>query len=98
MTNNIESKTKNEGPKTKERIFYLYILKCSDGSFYTGITNDIKRRMEMHRSGKGSKYVAGRLPFKVVYTKRIGNRSEATKRELEIKSLDREGKMKLINE
>lgn len=78
-------------------MYYLYILKCSDDSLYTGITNDLKNRMEMHKDGKGSKYVAGRLPFEVIYTEKAGNRSEATKRELEVKSRSREKKLELVN-
>jgi putative endonuclease len=53
--------------------------------------------MEMHKDGKGSKYVAGRLPFEVIYTEKAGNRSEATKRELEVKSRSREKKLELVN-
>ena len=77
-------------------MYTLYILKCADGSLYTGIAKDLEKRLEMHRSGKGSKYVRGRLPFDVVYTEAWKNRSEATKREMEIKGMSREEKKRLI--
>ena len=77
-------------------MYTLYILKCSDNSLYTGITNDLKNRLEAHRSGNGSKYVRARLPFDVVYTEELENRSEASKREYEIKSWSREEKIEKL--
>lgn len=78
--------------------FYtLYILECSDGSLYTGITNNLDHRLEMHKSGKGSKYVRSKLPFKLVYTESLEGRSLASKREIEIKNLTRDEKLLLIN-
>ena len=74
-------------------MYYLYILKCSDNSFYTGITNDLKKRFEAHRNGTGSKYVRARLPFIHIYTEKFSNRSEAQKREYEIKSWNRKRKI-----
>jgi putative endonuclease len=76
--------------------YYLYILRCSDDSFYTGITNDIERRLKDHDCGKGSKYVFSRRPASLVYKKRFVNRSEASKEESKIKKLDRAQKIKLI--
>lgn len=75
--------------------YTLYILKCSDDTLYTGITTDLDHRMLVHREGKGSKYVRARLPFEVVYTEKLKNRSEASKREYEIKQMCREAKKKL---
>jgi putative endonuclease len=74
----------------------VYILKVSDGSYYTGITNDINKRMEAHKSKKGSKYVASRLPFSVVYMCQESDRSEASKKEIRIKKLSRKNKELLV--
>lgn len=77
-------------------MYYVYILECADGTFYTGITNDIKHRMAMHGEGKGSKYVRSRLPFKLKYQEEFQTRSEALKREIQIKNLTRVQKQQLI--
>jgi len=74
----------------------LYILRCGDGSLYTGITTDVSKRLEVHSSGKGAKYTRGRGPLDLVYEDLCGDHSAALKRELEIKSLSREEKLKLI--
>lgn len=74
----------------------LYILRCADGTLYTGITTDVERRFAEHSSGKGAKYTRGRAPLELVYSEECGDKSTALKRELEIKSLSREEKMKLI--
>lgn len=65
--------------------WYVYMLHCCDGTFYTGITNDPENRFNMHEQGKGSKYVKSRLPFRVVYLEEAQGRSEASKREAKIK-------------
>ncbi len=65
----------------------VYILKCADDTLYTGITNDLDKRLEQHLDGTGAKYMRGRAPFELVYKEECGDRSAATKRELEIKSL-----------
>ena len=74
----------------------LYILRCGDGSLYTGITTDVEKRLETHRSGKGAQYTRGRGPLELVYREECGDHSAALKRELEIKKLPREEKEKLI--
>ena len=74
----------------------LYILRCGDGSLYTGITTNVEKRLETHRSGKGAKYTRGRSPLELVYCETCGDHSAALKRELEIKALSREEKLKLI--
>ena len=74
----------------------LYILRCGDGSLYTGITTDVEKRLETHRSGKGAKYTRGRGPLELVYREECGDHSAALKRELEIKKLPREEKEELI--
>ena len=77
-------------------MWYLYILRCKDGSLYTGITTDVEKRMEAHQAGKGAKYTRGRGPLELVYREACGDHSDALKRELEIKRLPREEKLKLI--
>ena len=79
-----------------EEIWYLYILKCGDGTLYTGITPDVEKRLEAHRSGKGAKYTRGRGPLELCYTEIWGGQSEALRREHQIKQLSREEKRKLI--
>ena len=74
----------------------LYILRCGDGTLYTGITTDVEKRLEAHRSGKGAKYTRGRSPLELVYREECGDHSAALKRELEIKKLSRDEKEKLI--
>ncbi len=74
----------------------VYILKCGDNSLYTGITNNIEKRLLAHEEGRGAKYTKGRGPFKIVYKKKFESRSEATIREMEIKKLDSKEKNKLI--
>lgn len=75
----------------------LYILRLSDDSLYTGITKDLERRIEEHKEGVGSKYVRSRLPCKVVYTEELETRSDALKREAEIKRWSKERKEEFIS-
>jgi putative endonuclease len=75
--------------------WFLYILQCVDGTLYTGITTDIFRRISQHENGKGAKYTKGRSPFKIIYTETHNNRSEASKREVEVKRMSRGEKMEL---
>ena len=76
--------------------WYLYILRCGDGTLYTGITTDVPKRLEQHRTGKGAKYTRGRSPLDLVYQEECGSHSEALKRELAVKKLTREQKEVLI--
>lgn len=76
----------------------LYILRCADGSLYTGITTDIEKRFEKHCSGKGAKYTRGRGPLEIVYRENCGTHSEALKREYQIKQLPREEKLLLLEQ
>ena len=80
-----------------DKRWYVYILRCGDGSLYTGVTTDVQSRLEAHRSGKGAKYTRGRGPLELVYREECGTHSEALKREIAIKSLTREEKRKLID-
>lgn len=74
----------------------VYILECSDSSLYTGITNDLERRLEEHITGKGAKYTKHRRPLKVRYTEYQDTKGAALTREAAIKSLDRSEKLALI--
>ena len=76
--------------------FFIYIAKCADGTLYTGSCKDLKKREIVHNEGKGAKYTRGRLPVEFVYTEKHADRSEALKREAEIKKLSREAKLKLL--
>ena len=75
---------------------YVYILKCSDGTFYTGWTTDIEARVNTHNSGSGAKYTRGRRPVSLVYYEKLPDRSAALKREAAIKRLPRNKKLELI--
>ncbi len=77
---------------------YTYILRCSDGTLYTGWTNDLNRRVEAHASGKGCKYTRTRLPVELVYHEEFDTKEQAMSREWHIKQLTREEKLKLIAE
>ncbi len=78
--------------------WYVYILRCSDTSLYTGITNNVTERLKEHNSGSGAKYTRGRRPVTLVYRERRANRSSSLKREAEIKKLERRNKEKLIRD
>ena len=80
-----------------EKQWILYILECKDGTYYTGITDDLERRLVAHSSGKGAKYTRGRGPLVLRYTERCTDRSAALRRECEIKKLRREQKIHLCN-
>jgi len=76
--------------------WHIYIIKCKDGLLYTGITNNLEQRIKAHNSGNGCKFTRCRIPVKLVYSEKSLNRSSASKREAEIKSLTREKKVELI--
>lgn len=80
--------------------YHVYIVKCSDGSFYTGITNDLERRLQQHNGERwgGARYTRGRCPVEIVYIEKHKTRSEASKREYYIKhTLNHQQKQDLIN-
>ena len=78
--------------------YFVYILECSDGTLYTGITKDIEKRLDEHNnSTKGAKYTKARRPVKLVYSEDSDDRSSASKREYALKQLTREEKIRLIN-
>ncbi|MBD3379862.1 MAG: GIY-YIG nuclease family protein [Candidatus Omnitrophica bacterium] len=78
--------------------WHLYMIQCSDGTFYTGVTTDIARRIKEHNKadGKGSKYTRGRGPVKLVYKEEFLSKSEAFRREKEVKKLSRKTKISLF--
>lgn len=76
---------------------YCYILECADGTFYTGWTTDLERRVKTHNAGRGAKYTKLRRPVRLVYAERQPDRSAAQKREHAIKRLPRLKKLALIN-
>ena len=79
-----------------EKTWYLYIVECRDGTLYTGITDNIQRRMDEHNSGKGAKYTRGRGPVKLCYSEECPGHSAALKREYAVKQLTRSQKQMLI--
>ena len=82
----------------KEKIWKLYILRCGDGTLYTGITDDLEKRLEAHRSGKGAKYTRGRGPLELLYQETCQDHSHALRREYAIKRLNRQQKLLLIRQ
>ena len=74
----------------------VYILRCRDGSLYTGCTNDLDSRLAAHNAGKGAKYTASRRPVKVVYTESVDSKSAAMRREIQIKRSTKEEKEALV--
>lgn len=77
--------------------YYVYMILCEDGSFYTGYTRSIESRMKLHREGKGARYTKMHTPEKLVYMERIGSRSDAMRRERQIKKMTHHQKLYLIN-
>ena len=79
-----------------EQTWYVYILRCKDDTLYTGITTQVEKRLEAHRTGRGAKYTRGRAPLELVYRETCGSHSDALKRERQIKALSRQEKQKLL--
>ncbi len=77
--------------------YFVYIVRCRDGSLYTGITNDLERRLRMHNDGNGAKYTKSRRPVALVYSEVRPSKSDALKREIEIKALSRAQKEELCH-
>lgn len=82
--------------KYKVKKHYTYIIECADGTYYTGYTTDVKRRVVEHNQGKGAKYTRARKPVTLLYYEEYRSRSRAMKREYEIKNLSRKEKEKII--
>ena len=75
---------------------FVYILRCSDGTLYSGWTNDLEARLKTHNAGKGAKYTRSRLPVELVYSEELESPSAAMRREYELKQLSRKEKLDLI--
>ncbi len=82
---------------TVDKPYFVYIVRCNDGSLYTGVSHDVERRVADHNSGKqGAKYTRSRRPVQLVFRKKVKNRSSAQQEEWRIKQLSRRDKQKLI--
>ena len=77
-------------------IWHVYLIRCADGSLYTGITTDVERRLAEHRAGKGAKYLRGRGPLELAYSRPIGDRAATSREEARIKRLSKTTKEALI--
>ncbi|MCJ7613440.1 GIY-YIG nuclease family protein [Candidatus Bathyarchaeota archaeon] len=77
--------------------YYVYILRCKDGSYYTGHAKDAEKRFEMHKEGRGARYTRMHDPEELVYVEEFGSRGEAMKREQQIKTLSHNKKQELVN-
>ncbi|MEK6248585.1 MAG: GIY-YIG nuclease family protein [Planctomycetales bacterium] len=100
LTIEVEAKAKEVAVlKLKKQLaerWFVYVVRCADGSLYTGITNDLERRVEQHNAGTASRYTRSRLPVTLEYQEEARNKGSALKRELAIKALSRAAKEKLI--
>jgi putative endonuclease len=76
--------------------WFVYIVRCSDGSLYTGIAVDVEARIKAHNEARGAKYTKPRIPVILLYQEKLSNQSEATKREYAIKKLSRKQKLRLV--
>lgn len=95
MLKGMQEKSKR---KRNQETWYLYILECNDGSFYTGITKDIERRLNEHNKGRASRYTRVRLPVRLLYQETCQGRAEALVRECKVKALSRKAKEELVGE
>lgn len=82
-------------PETKQ--WFVYILECADGSLYTGVSNDLAKRINAHNCGKGAKYTRSRRPVKLVYSETAPDKGEALKREIKMKQMKRMEKLEFID-
>ena len=90
-----KEKKRRKGSRTKDP-WFLYILRCSDGSLYTGIAKDAAKRLQKHSSGKGARYTRTRLPLELIYQESCRNRTHALVREYEVKRYPKKKKEALI--
>ena len=83
-------------PSSEERTHHVYVVECADGTYYTGYTTDVERRVAEHNAGDGAKYTRGRTPVELVYEESHGSKSAAMSREYELKQLSRAEKERLV--
>jgi predicted GIY-YIG superfamily endonuclease len=96
MVQRMQAKEKIGRKRKIKAAWFLYILRCNDGSFYTGVTNNIERRFKMHNAGRASKYTRTRRPVELLYQEICGTRTQALVRECSIKAFPRKKKEELI--
>ncbi|MBU9888276.1 MAG: GIY-YIG nuclease family protein [Candidatus Omnitrophica bacterium] len=98
MLKALQNKEANRPSGVKEADDWeLYILRCGDNSFYTGVTNNLERRLKMHQTGKASRYTRVRRPVEMIYHEKCGTRTQALVRECAVKELPRKKKEELIS-
>ena len=95
MIDGLKKKTRKLRKKKREP-WFLYVLKCSDGTLYTGITNNVQKRFQNHQSGKGARFTRTRLPLQLLYQESCASRSAALVREWQVKSFPRKKKELLV--
>src|SRR3984957_9144548 len=91
-------KDRKPKPRSSGDKWFVYIVRCADGSLYTGITKDVKRRCQQHNAGTASRYTRSRRPVKLVYHEACPDQSSALKREAAIKAMNRRGKLTMIQQ
>jgi putative endonuclease len=96
MVRGAKSKTTDAKPEKEKKSYYVYLLLCDDGSYYTGYTNNVVLRFERHKKGHGARYTRIRRPERVVYVEEFVSRGDAIRREQQIKSLSHREKHELI--
>ncbi len=82
--------------KKKTRAAFVYLLRCADGTIYTGWTYDVARRVHAHQAGRGARYTRSRRPVELIYRERCASRRAAMRREIEIKKMSRARKLRLV--
>ena len=82
----------------KKNVYYTYIVKCKYGTYYTGYTDNIEKRINLHNEGKGAKYLRGRGPVELVHQKKYKSKNEAMRAECNIKSMTKQQKECLIKD
>ena len=80
----------------EDEMYYVYLLRCADGTLYCGSTNNLQRRVKMHNGGRGAKYTKARRPVQLVYWEAAGEKSDALRREAAVKRLTRQRKLELV--
>ncbi len=98
MLESMQAKESRRRKPVPKEPWIVYILKCGDGTFYTGIAKDLEKRFRAHSKGKGAKYTRTRLPLKIMYQESCRNRSAALVRECAVKALPRKKKEELCYE
>ena len=96
MLEGMKEKEKRRRGRPRKDPWFLYMLRCKDGTFYTGITNDLDRRLKKHNAGKGARYTRARRPVKIIYRETLKSRTQALVRECAVKAFSRKTKEALI--